>query len=304
MRVAHFSDLHLLSLQGVSPRRFLNKRLTGWANLRLKRGAVHRSSYVRSIAREIATSGVDHVVITGDLTNLALESEFALARDVIDHDLGLAPSKVTVVPGNHDMYTRGAMASRRFERYFADWLVGDLPELAVDVGGARYPVVKLCGSLAIIALTSAVPRLPFIAAGVLGPVQLEALARVLVHPEVARRTPIFALHHPVVQPSTTVKHYVEGLRDAPWLLSFLRPLSRGLVIHGHLHRRVHRTITTATGHVDHIGATSASLQSDSPERMAGFNLYELGADGPIDVKAMVFDPDTESFHQQTVPLKV
>ena len=33
MRIAHFSDLHLLSLAGVSPHRFLNKRLTGYANL-------------------------------------------------------------------------------------------------------------------------------------------------------------------------------------------------------------------------------------------------------------------------------
>jgi hypothetical protein len=35
MRIAHFSDLHLLSLEGVPARRFLNKRFTGWVNLRL-----------------------------------------------------------------------------------------------------------------------------------------------------------------------------------------------------------------------------------------------------------------------------
>src|SRR5262249_35608314 len=99
-------------------RRFLNKRLTGWGNIRLKRGAVHRSAYVHAIAEEITRLGVGHVVITGDLTNLALEGEFALARDLIEEKLGGDASRVTVVPGNHDYYTRGAFTSRRFEQYF------------------------------------------------------------------------------------------------------------------------------------------------------------------------------------------
>ena len=42
MRVAHFSDLHVLDLEGVSTSRFLNKRFTGWVNLRLKRQHKHR----------------------------------------------------------------------------------------------------------------------------------------------------------------------------------------------------------------------------------------------------------------------
>ena len=40
MRIAHLSDLHLLSLTGVPLRRFLNKRISGYANLRLKRGSI------------------------------------------------------------------------------------------------------------------------------------------------------------------------------------------------------------------------------------------------------------------------
>ena len=98
MRIAHFSDLHLLALDGVPARRFLNKRLTGWANLRLKRRSIHRAQYVRAIAREIGRLGVDHAVVTGDLTNLALETEFALARQVIEQDLGMDPASVTIVP--------------------------------------------------------------------------------------------------------------------------------------------------------------------------------------------------------------
>ena len=109
MKIAHFSDLHLLSLEGVPAHRFLNKRLTGWINLRLKRGSIHRSAYVRAIAREVTRLDIEHVVVTGDLTNLALESEFELVRDLFEQDLGLDPSRVTIAPGNHDLYTRGSL---------------------------------------------------------------------------------------------------------------------------------------------------------------------------------------------------
>ncbi|HXX65612.1 MAG TPA: metallophosphoesterase [Polyangiaceae bacterium] len=302
MKIAHFSDLHLLALDGVQWARFLNKRLTGWANLRLKRGAVHRSSTVRAIARDVAAHEFDHVVITGDLTNLALESEFELVREVLERDLGLDPSSVSLVPGNHDLYTRGALNSRRFERYFGRWLSSDLPEIGVDVSGARFPVVRLRGCAAIVSLSSAVPRPPFIAAGELGVAQLDALDRVLAHPEVSRRTVIVALHHPAVVSWSRMKHHAEGLRDSAALLSVLRRVSRGLVLHGHLHRRTQRTITTSSGTLLHVGATSASLHHDSADRMAGYNVYEMDEDGVTRVHARVFDPRTGTFALGAVPI--
>jgi 3',5'-cyclic AMP phosphodiesterase CpdA len=301
MRIAHFSDLHLLSLEGVTMRRFLNKRLTGWVNLRLKRGHVHKVSHVRAIAREIARAKVDHVVVTGDLTNLALEPEFELARSVLQDDLGIEPSRVTVVPGNHDLYTDGALRSRRFEHYFADWLKSDLPELAVTAGGARFPVVKLRGSAVIVALSSAVPRLPFVAAGELGSAQLDALARVLAHPEVAARTLVLALHHPPVHGWSRLKGHLEGLRDAPALLSMLMSVRCGLVLHGHLHRRIHRVVTTHVGVLQQVGATSASLHDETPDRMAGFNVYEIDERGVARIEAAVHNPSTGAFVLESVP---
>jgi 3',5'-cyclic AMP phosphodiesterase CpdA len=302
MRIAHFSDLHLLALEGVPARRFLNKRFTGWVNLRLKRGSIHRAAYVRAIAREIARLDVEHVVVTGDLTNLALETEFELARDLFERELALEPARVTIVPGNHDLYTRGALATRRFERYLAPYLQSDLPELAVDVAGVRFPVVKLRGPVAIVAITSAVPRAPLVAAGEVGRAQIAALARVLAHAEVARRVPVVALHHPPVHGWSGLKARIEGLRDAPALLAELRPLARGLVLHGHLHRRIQRAVPTAAGHLVQVGATSASLHHEDPDRMAGFNLYHVGEGAPR-VEAYVYSPDGR-FHLESVPKHV
>ncbi len=301
MKIAHFSDLHLLSLDGVPASRFFNKRFTGWVNLRLKRGSIHRSAYVRAIAREISTLGVDHVVITGDLTNLALESEFELARDVIERDLGLDASRVTIVPGNHDVYTRGSAVSRRFERYFAPWMESDLAGLGVDVAGARFPIVKLRGPVAIVALSSAVPRLPLVAAGEIGSAQMGALGRILEHSEVKGRTVVLALHHPPAHSWSRAKLYLEALRDAPSLLALLGSLKRGLVLHGHLHRRIERVLTTKGGQLQQVGATSASLHRIDRDRMAGFNLYDVQETELARVEARVYAPETGTFHLDSVP---
>lgn len=303
MKIAHFSDLHLLALDGVPARRFLNKRLTGWVNLRLERGSIHRAAYVRAIAREVRRLEVDHVVVTGDLTNLALEAEFELAREVLEGELGLDPSRVTVVPGNHDLYTRGAMTSRRFEHYFAPYLRSDLPELAVDAHGGRFPIVKLRGDVAIVALSSAVPRPPLVAAGEIGRAQVDALARVLAHAEVARRTVVLAVHHPAVHRWSRVKTHLEGLRDAAAMFEQMRSLAKGLLLHGHLHRRMQRTVRTGAGQLLQVGATSASLHHEEPDRMAGFNLYEVGDDVPPArrVLAHVYSPDADAFRVDSVP---
>src|SRR4051812_15799719 len=208
MRVAHFSDLHVLALEGVEAHRFMNKRFTGWVNLKLKRGHKHRPAYVRAIAQEVTRAKVDHVVITGDLTNLALEQEFEAVRALLEEELGMHADDISIVPGNHDLYTRGAMRDRRFSRFFEPYIGSDLPDLAVDIDLGRFPFVKLRGPLAIIGMSSAVPRPPLVASGELGKDQIEALARILAHDEVKRRTLVLALHHPVHNPASLVKTWL------------------------------------------------------------------------------------------------
>jgi 3',5'-cyclic AMP phosphodiesterase CpdA len=296
MRIAHLSDLHVLSLQGAIPFRLFNKRASGYANLLLKRNHVHRSSLVLSIAEELRSQAVDHVVITGDVSNLALETEFEEVRRILDDVLMLPPSAVTLVPGNHDVYTRGAARQKRFYRYFEPYMTSDLPDLRASHPAGMFPVVKLRGPVAIIGLSTAVARLPFIASGRLGQEQLGALAQILASPEVMRRTPVFLSHHPLHNPSSWMKNQMEGLEDAGELIRCLARIESGLFLHGHLHRRIRQELVTSAGRVDVIGATSASLMHASPSRMAGYNLYEVAEDGRIgSVTARVFDEATRKF---------
>lgn len=302
MRIAHLSDLHLLSLEGAVPFRLFNKRMTGYLNLRLKRGSQHKAFAVEAVAREVRRLDVDHLVITGDVTNLALEVEFDLVKRLLLESLGLPPDAVSMVPGNHDVYTRGAYRSRRFFRYFESCLQSDLPELAAPETGGIFPFVRLRGSLAIIGLSTALPRPPFMASGALGEPQLRALERILRHPEVRGRTPVLLQHHPWHNPPSRAKTLVEGLWDAPEEGLALRDVSYGLLLHGHLHRRVHRKLVTAHGYLDAIGATSASLIHQSEERMAGFNVYELdAAGGLVSLTSHRLEPATGAFCDAALP---
>jgi 3',5'-cyclic AMP phosphodiesterase CpdA len=302
VRIAHLSDLHLLSLEGAVPFRLFNKRLTGYVNLRFRRHAVHKPFAVRAAAREIRRMDIDHVVITGDVSNLALEREFELVEGFLRDDVGLPPERVSLVPGNHDAYTQGAHRSRRFFRHFSPFMRSDLPALTSRGPSGAFPFVHLRGPVAFIGLSTAVPRPPLVASGQIGRVQLRALDEVLSHPEVMARTPIVLQHHPWHNPLGIAKTLLEGLFDAVEEARILRRVPRGLLLHGHLHRRIHRTLPTDVGHIDAIGATSASLLHSSDERMAGFNVYDIANDGSIrGITSHRLIPETQAFREVPIP---
>lgn len=287
-RIAHVSDTHVLSPAGVEWRRVLfNKRITGHANLVLRRGRVYRREFLDAVV-SAAAAQADHVVVTGDITNLALESEFdealALLRDVS------RTAEVTVVPGNHDIYLPSIHRERRFPHHFESFLRSDLPQFAHDLEVGRFPCVKLRGPVAIIALSSAVPRPPFVSAGYIGRPQLEALATLLAHPEVERRLPVVLVHHPPVDTRIGAMRWRDGLVDAAALRRAVGGLRRGMLLFGHIHLRVRCRLATAAGSLDAIAASGAALDHPNESVRAGFNLYEIDDDGSIvSITAYVVD---------------
>lgn len=300
--LAHLSDPHVLDLRGVPLHRMLlNKRLTGWINLRMKRGHKHRPAVVEAMMADLRALAPDHVAITGDLTNLALEPEFEAARAMIER-LGLDPEQVSVIPGNHDLYTDGARRSGRFAGFFHKYITSDL-DLAVDLPGGRFPFVRLRDDLALIGLSSAVPRLPLVASGHLGDAQRGALRAALAHPEVMSRVPVVLSHHPIVDPRGRFAPTLRGLED---LAEFRASLDHGrdvLALHGHWHRRGHERLAGSKGATIHrLGATSASLVHHDHEKMASYNLYEIDrAGGLVRAHARVWNALRERFEDAELP---
>jgi len=301
MRVAHISDLHVLAMDGVGAARFVNKRFTGLLNLKLKREHAHKRAHLAALLEAIRGGAFDHVIVTGDLTNLALESEFEAVRAMLDAGLGMPSSAITVVPGNHDLYTRGAMKTRRFTSYFEPFIKSDLPELSRNMDLGPFPFVRLRGPLAIVGLTTAVPRPPLVAAGVVGAEQREALSIILDHPEVKKRGLVLCMHHPLHPPARPHKALMEGLHDAHLMRSLLSN-TRGLVLHGHLHRRMQTPIEGSP--ITSVGATSASLEHTDPHRMAGFNVYDFDrTTGALtSMSAEVLMSDGKSTENRAIPV--
>ncbi|WP_141059865.1 metallophosphoesterase family protein, partial [Brucella melitensis] len=74
-----------------------------------------------SLIAEMLAQTPDHLAVTGDLVNLALNLEIDIAHDWLQR-LG-APGDISVVPGNHDAYVPGGLdkACRKCE----PWMRGD-----------------------------------------------------------------------------------------------------------------------------------------------------------------------------------
>jgi len=156
LRLAHLSDPHLTSLVGVSPLALRDKRVLGWLSWRKRRRFRHRPEMLARLVDAIRSAGVDHRVVTGDLTHLGLASELDEARDWLASLADAADT--TLVPGNHDLYVAdpdGAMHAR-----WSPWMRGD------DDGG--FPFLRLRGPVALVGLDSAAPSPAGFASGRLG----------------------------------------------------------------------------------------------------------------------------------------
>ena len=91
----------------------------------------------------------------------------------------------------------------------------------------------------------------------------------------------------------------------PRCSSCSQPLAAGLLLHGHLHRRVQRTIPTRAGRVLQVGATSASLHHDDADRMAGFNVYDARRTAPrLASRRTSTRRMNGTFHVESVPKSV
>jgi 3',5'-cyclic AMP phosphodiesterase CpdA len=266
IRVVHLSDPHHLDFSSATPWEFFGKRLAGGLNVAINRSRKHDPALYETLLGKLPAEHADEVVITGDFTNLALTSEFALARRWADRVAAIVgPERLSVIPGNHDAYTEDAVRERRFERAFAPFLYG------ADTAG--YPYVKLTPELAILGLSTAVPT-PFPrASGRLGPDQLARLEEALSREDVRARFRVVLIHHP---PVPVKGGEIRQLEDRAAFAAVIARTGAGLILHGHDHMEVREHLEGPGGaRVPVCGVTSATYKSAHPDRRGRFNVYEI-----------------------------
>jgi 3',5'-cyclic AMP phosphodiesterase CpdA len=257
MRFLHCSDVHITEDYFALPLRKLGwRRWLALAELTVGGRAKayrHAQGTLATIAREAQARGVDHFILSGDLTAYALEGEFRAARAALG-PLASEPRRCTVIPGNHDVFTPGSQRSGRFAQHFGALLESDLPEYRRE---GAFPFVRLVGEgAAVVGLCSArVPATPGLSYGVIGEAQLEGLAALLLDSRLEGRAVLVAVHHAPLTHEGRLDRWSHGLRDAEQLLRLL-PGPRFAVLHGHIHRRYHHPATADRPHLFGAGSST------------------------------------------------
>jgi 3',5'-cyclic AMP phosphodiesterase CpdA len=278
VELAHVSDLHLRwerGAAGVPVSGYLNKRVLGWLNLTFHRS--HPPEIAAALLEDLRERPPDHLALTGDVTNLALPGEFDQARAWLE-GTGLSAERVSLIPGNHDTYTRDSVGA--FEDVFDAWLGA----------GASWPRIQRVGPLLLVSTTSCVPTPWFQAWGRMGEEQLAAI-------EDALRTEaplkVVLVHHPPLLAKGRPEKRRRGNQDAEALLALCRGQA-DLVLCGHTHRAFHHVVEGPRPlHVLCAGSTTSLPRALGIA--ATYNRYRF-VDGVFQgYEVRGFDPDAGRF---------
>ncbi|WP_298254009.1 metallophosphoesterase [Bradyrhizobium sp.] len=265
--LAHLSDPHLPPLPRPKPLELAGKRVFGYLNWTRNRHRYHRRDVVDVLMSDLQAQVPDHIAVTGDLVNLALEAEFAPALAWLK---GIGPpERVTIIPGNHDAYVRATR--NRFSETFASYLAAE----DAPADGEAFPALRRRGPVALIGVSSAVPTPPLMATGWLGRKQMEALEHLLAALAAEPVFRVLLIHHPLRSSARNKR-----LTDSSDLLALLKRYGVEMVLHGHDH--VHSTIRVEGPNglsIPAVGVPSASAIAHGHYPHAAYNLFSIARDG-------------------------
>lgn len=262
------TDPHFRSFDGARLSEFLNKRAVGALNIVVNRRRKHKMELLQAMGEDLRAQKPDHVALTGDLSNVALEGEWREALRWIDAT-GAGPETMTVIPGNHDAYVADVVERRAFEALFAAFQSSDVTPVAAP---GVYPFVRFRGPLALVAVNSCVATGDLGAWGEIGQAQLARIEATLRAPSLAGKTRVILLHHPPVK---LKGGEVRNLKDRDAFAAVLARAGAELVLHGHDHRDETATLPGPEGRsIPVVGAGSASY-AGSAEKRARYNVYEF-----------------------------
>lgn len=223
----------------------------------------HYKSF-KILLRSIIERGFDHLVITGDIVSTSDPGDYFLAREILQR-FGLMDGKrLTVVPGNHDIFggPHRAIDVLSFPRHVRsidyhrnlhlfDETFHETFDNAISViPGSRYPFVKRLGPYGLIGLNSVPPwsfkKNPLGSNGLLDDTQLEGLKHLEGNSLLQNTIPIVVLHHHFndlatdASPSNSLWKRIESktmrMRKRRRVMRLFNTLNVHSVLHGHIHR--------------------------------------------------------------------
>ncbi|ATP12679.1 metallophosphoesterase family protein [Bartonella henselae] len=262
--LAHISDMHLSPLPKPSFFELFGKRLTGYLNWQKKRKGQMATNTLETLIEALKKKNPDHLVISGDLVNLALDKEFEQARNWLLNQG--QPQNISLTFGNHDAYVRGAF--QKACTLFQPWITGDFPQK----NAPPFPYIRIRKNVAIIGASSAIATPPFQASGYFGKMQAQALSQLLN--EAARRNlfRVIMIHHPPFHHATSWHKKLWGIER---FLEVIKHHGCELILHGHTHLPTLNIIKGKMGKIPIVGVASAAQAFGDTPPPAGFNFFSI-----------------------------
>lgn len=240
-RIAHISDLHI---KYDSPEANVNK--------------------FSALLYDAVSSGCDHILISGDIADYADERDYGIIRHVLGEFGLLNSSRLSVIPGNHDIFggpspdvpffmyptqCKELDYSAKLNQFYNSFI--ETFEGTITGESSYLPYVKILNdSIAVIAINS-VPEYsrdmnPLGTNGHVSKKQIKELEKLLELADIKGKLKIGLIHHHFNRPENN-KHHPEHslwLKTEQWkmrihekadLFDFLKKSKVNMVLHGHTH---------------------------------------------------------------------
>jgi 3',5'-cyclic AMP phosphodiesterase CpdA len=226
-RIAHISDPHILAARATDDSSVRTRIVSA---LRPLDAEERRHKFLRAL-RAARASGADHLVVSGDLTEMGTRREFEQVSELL-HASRFDPTRVTLVPGNHDAYSNPGAWRTAIE--------GPLREFR-HASAAEPGKVIDCGPVALMPLDVTCYQSIARSAGEFTEEAATALERRVSDPALRSKAVVVVQHHPPFG-LNPIMHWFDGLRGHARLTDLLKRFAHVQVLHGHLHRVIDRII--------------------------------------------------------------
>jgi 3',5'-cyclic-AMP phosphodiesterase len=261
--LAHLTDLHMLERDHHQRRGMARTRLqflsTG--------AALDAEARLRRATRMLQLAmrgGADHILLTGDLTEDGVDSQFEMLAEALDLS-GVEPERVTLLPGNHDAYVD-------FQAYDRA-LAGPLRAYRAT---SREGAVTVLEDAVIVPISTTIEGQWFTRSR--GAIRSNDVARVrrIASDSVSRdRAMVVAQHHPPSHHPVFAVEWFDGVDNVAAMRDLLYERSRVHVLHGHTHRRSTKHLS-GREHAQIYCAASVRDQHDTTELSLRFYKAEAG----------------------------
>jgi 3',5'-cyclic-AMP phosphodiesterase len=292
----------------------------------------HYREHIKSfkmLLRAMLADGVDHIIISGDLVSTGNEDDYFLTREILANHNLLDSERLTVVPGNHDIFggPHRAVDVLSFPQHIRSVDYARNKELFQNAFAetfdsihrlhptALFPFLKVAGPFNIIGLNSIPPwslrKNPLGTNGVLDDQQMEALERLEASSLLENRTTIVVLHHhfnDLVHPEydagnlwARIESNTMRMRKRKKTLKLFQSIGVRYVLHGHIHRN---EMYDRNGI---LFANGAGAVCDDPVKFLKYNLLSY-SDGYCNVKIRQLpipyqvSTVTQALHRKLKPL--